>query len=137
MKRYACIYVATLLAFGLIDSVWLGLVAAPLYKQVLGPVMLDQARIGVAIVFYLLQIAGMMVFVVPRADRPQGLARVALFGALYGFFTYSTFDLTCYAVLRPWTLYLAWTDIAWGSVLSALAAVLGVGGGTAMARVGR
>ena len=131
MKRYACIYIATLLAFGAIDSVWLGLVAAPLYKRTLGPVMLEQARIAPAIAFYLLQIVGMMVFVVPRG----GLVQVALFGGLYGLFTYATFDLTNLAVLRPWTPFLALTDIAWGAVLSAAASVLGVWGGQSVARL--
>jgi uncharacterized membrane protein len=89
-------------------------------------VLLDQFRLAPAIVFYLLQIVGMMVFVVPRVPAAGDLGRVALFGALYGFFTYTTFDLTNYAVLRPWTLYLAVTDIAWGCVVSAAASVIGV-----------
>jgi uncharacterized membrane protein len=135
MKRYILIYVATLLAFGAIDATWLGLVAGPLYKRTLGPVMLDQFRVAPAIIFYLLQIAGMMVFVVPRVPETGGLARVALFGALYGLFTYTTFDLTNYAVLRPWTLFLTVTDIAWGCVLSAAAATIGTAAGTAMLRL--
>jgi uncharacterized membrane protein len=134
MKRYALIYVTTLLAFGAIDALWLGTVAAPLYKRTLGPLMLEQFRVAPAVVFYLLQIAGMMVFVVPRTAGADALWRVALFGALYGLFTYATFDLTNYAVLRPWTFFLAWTDIAWGCVLSAAAATIGVWGGEALAR---
>ena len=124
-----------MLSFAAIDSVWLGLFAAPLYKQTLGPLMLDQFRVGPAVVFYLLQILGMMVFVVPRVPGTESLGRVALFGALYGFFTYMTFDLTNYAVLRPWTFYLAATDITWGAVLSAAASVLGVAGGNAATKL--
>jgi uncharacterized membrane protein len=134
MKRYALIYVMTLLAFCAIDATWLGTVAAPLYKRALGPVMLDQVRLAPAIAFYLLQIAGMMVFVVPRAADDTGLARVALFGALYGIFTYTTFDLTNYALLRPWTLLLTLSDIAWGCVLSAAAATIGYAAGSALLR---
>jgi uncharacterized membrane protein len=134
MKRYVLIYIATLIAFGAIDGTWLSLVAAPIYKRALGAVMLEQPRLAPAIVFYLLQIAGMMVFVVPRAGSTDGLGRVALFGALYGLFTYTTFDLTNYALLRPWTLFLTVTDIAWGGVLSCAAATLGVLGGTAALR---
>jgi uncharacterized membrane protein len=135
MKRYALIYVTTLIAFGAIDSCWLGLFAAPLYKRTLGPLMLEQFRVAPAIIFYLLQIIGMMVFVVPRAPGAESLGRVALFGALYGLFTYATFDLTNYAVLKPWTFFLAWTDIAWGCVLSAAAAVTGVWGGEYFAKL--
>jgi uncharacterized membrane protein len=134
MKRYGLTYISTLVAFGAIDSVWLGLFAAPLYKKTLGPVMLEQFRAGPAIVFYLLQIAGMMVFVVPRTPG-ESLARIALFGGLYGLFTYATFDLTNYAVLKPWTFFLAWTDIAWGCVLSASASVIGVAASNYLSKV--
>ena len=128
MIYYAVTFVAVLLAFAAIDSVWIGTVAAPLYKSALGPIMLDKFRPAPAIIFYLLQIAGMMVFVVPSSLGGQSLARTALLGALYGLFTYSTFDLTNFAILRNWTLFLTVTDIAWGCVLSAGASTAGVAG---------
>ena len=127
MKRYALTYLTVFLAFVLIDGTWLTLVAGPQYKATIGPLLLDQIRPGAAIAFYLLQIAGMMVFVVPREGARQALAQTALFGALYGFFTYCTFDLTDFTVLKYWTLWLTVTDIAWGTVLSGLAAGIGVG----------
>jgi uncharacterized membrane protein len=125
---YAVTFVAVLLAFAAIDSVWIGTVAAPLYKSALGPIMLEKFRPAPAIVFYLLQIAGMMVFVVPSSLGGQSLGKTALLGALYGLFTYSTFDLTNFAILRNWTLFLTVTDIAWGCVLSAGASTAGVAG---------
>ena len=67
MLRYVFTYAATFIAFAALDSVWIGLFAAPLYHQTLGPMMLDSVRITPAILFYLLQIAGMMVFVMPTA----------------------------------------------------------------------
>jgi uncharacterized membrane protein len=135
MLHYAITFLAVLIAFAAIDSVWIGTVAAPLYKSALGPVMLDKFRVAPAIVFYLLQIIGMMVFVVPAPGATQGLGRTALLGALYGLFTYSTFDLTNYAILRNWTLLLTVTDIAWGCVLSAAATSCGVAAGGWVLRV--
>jgi uncharacterized membrane protein len=123
---YAVTFVAVLIAFAVIDSFWIGLVAAPLYKATLGDAMLEKFRVAPAIVFYILQIVGMMVFVVPSHPGGQGLGRTALLGALYGLFTYSTFDLTNYAILRNWTFLLAVSDIAWGCVLSAGATTAGV-----------
>jgi uncharacterized membrane protein len=128
IKRYAATYAATLLAFGAIDAVWLTSFAAPLYKRTLGPLLLDTPRMTAAIIFYLVQIAGMMVFVAPR-DTITPLTQTALFGALFGLFTYSTFDLTNLALLGPWTWYLAISDIAWGCFVSAAAAVVGAGVG--------
>lgn len=54
------------------------------------------------------------------ADKP--LLPVA---ALFGFFAYATYDLTNLATLRQWPVGLALLDMAWGSALSAVAAVAG------------
>jgi uncharacterized membrane protein len=122
---YAVSFVCVLVAFAAIDSVWIGFVAAKLYKAALGPIMLEKFRVAPAIVFYILQITGMMVFVIPHGLGAQSLGKTALFGALYGLFTYATFDLTNFAILRNWTLFLTVSDIAWGCVLSAGAATAG------------
>jgi uncharacterized membrane protein len=127
MKRYAATYLTTFLAFVLIDAVWLTFVAGPQYKAAVGPLLLDQIRPGAAIAFYLIQVGGMMVFVVPKKPADQGLLQTALFGALFGFFTYCTFDLTDFTVLKGWTLTLTLWDIGWGTVLSSISAVIGVG----------
>jgi uncharacterized membrane protein len=134
---YALNFISVLIAFALIDSIWISFVAAPMYKNALGPVMLEKFRVAPAIVFYLLQIAGMMVFVVPAALGSQSLGKTALLGALYGLFTYSTFDLTNFAILRNWTLGLTVADIAWGCVLSAGASSAGVAAATFILRVMR
>jgi uncharacterized membrane protein len=48
-----------------------------------------------------------------------------VYGALFGFFTYATYDLTNHATLRNWTLQLTLIDIAWGSILGAMASAAG------------
>jgi uncharacterized membrane protein len=126
--RYIVTYVTTLLAFAAIDSIWLTLVAGKLYRQTLGDFLLDSFRASPAILFYLIMIAGIMVFVVPRPGSAQGLAMTFVFGALFGLFTYATFDLTNYAILKPWTFYLAWTDIVWGMFVTGTASTIGVWG---------
>lgn len=44
----------------------------------------------------------------------------AVYGALFGLFTYATYDLTNYATLRNWTLQLTVVDVAWGTILGAV-----------------
>ena len=44
---------------------------------------------------------------------------------LFGFFTYMTYDLTGLAVIRGFPATLALLDIAWGTVLTALASAAG------------
>ena len=45
--------------------------------------------------------------------------------ALFGLFCYATYDLTNLATLRNWPAGLSFIDMAWGSVVSALAALAG------------
>ena len=126
MLRYGVTYIATLIIFAAIDAVWLGLVSAAMYRQTLGDILLDKFRVAPAIAFYLLNIAGLMVFAVPSSATPKPWQHALIFGALYGVFTYATYDLTNYATLRAWTLRLTLTDIAWGAFVSAIATALGV-----------
>jgi uncharacterized membrane protein len=46
-------------------------------------------------------------------------------GAAFGFFAYMTYDLTNMATLKVWPVHLAAIDIAWGTVLTAIAASAG------------
>jgi uncharacterized membrane protein len=48
----------------------------------------------------------------------------ALWGALFGFFTYATYDLTNLALLKDWPLNMVVVDILWGVVLCTVVATL-------------
>ncbi len=134
MLRYIVTYVTTLLAFGIIDIGWITLFVAPAYKQTLGDILLDKFRGQPAILFYLLQIAGIMVFVVPSTPGAQTIWQNFMFGALFGLFTYACFDLTNYALLRPWTFYLTATDMAWGCFVTGAASAIGIAGAQTLLR---
>jgi uncharacterized membrane protein len=77
-----------------------------------------------AVAFYLLFAAGLMAFVVlPRA--PGAWQMAAAWGALFGFMTYMTYDLTNLATLRDWPLALSFIDTAWGCLATGVAATAG------------
>jgi uncharacterized membrane protein len=44
---------------------------------------------------------------------------------LFGFFTYSTYDLTNLATLKDWPLSITIVDIAWGVVLTSVVSAAG------------
>jgi uncharacterized membrane protein len=46
-------------------------------------------------------------------------------GALLGLVAYGTYDLSNYSTLQGWPLALTAIDMAWGAVLSAVAALAG------------
>jgi uncharacterized membrane protein len=124
MTRYLAAYAGTALVMLVLDAVWLGLVAAPLYQQGIGHLMAESPRLGVAALFYLLYPLGIVLFAV--AARPAGAWQPTLLaGALFGFFAYATYDLTNLATLKGWPVWLSLIDIAWGSLVSAVSAGAG------------
>jgi uncharacterized membrane protein len=48
-----------------------------------------------------------------------------LMGALFGIFTYATYDLTNLATMKGWPLNIVFIDILWGAVLSGLVSFSG------------
>ncbi|MEE4172765.1 MAG: DUF2177 family protein [Xanthomonadales bacterium] len=119
------VYGASLLAFIAIDIVWINLVVLGAYEQDVGHLIIDQPRIGAAVGFYLLYVAGLVLLGVRPALR-AGKASVAwLNGAVLGAFAYGTYALTNYAMFGPWTWHLVWTDMLWGVVLSSVVTAIG------------
>ena len=125
MGRYAFAYLATGIAFALIDSVWLRTMSERLYKVEIGELLADSFRLPPAIVFYLLYILGMMIFAVGPAMQSGSWKTALCYGAAFGFFAYMTYDLTNYATLKVWSLKVTILDMIWGTVLTGLAAAAG------------
>ncbi len=125
MMIYSAAYIASLALFVVADMVWLGTMASRLYRPTLGDIALSSVNLAPAIAFYILYPIGLLIFAILPALK-SGSVNVALFyGALFGFFTYATYDLTNQATLRNWTLRLTLIDVAWGSALAAAAAATG------------
>jgi uncharacterized membrane protein len=71
-------------------------------------------------VFYLIFLAGLVYFALMPSLESGSFGTALMLGALFGFFTYATYDLTNYATLRDWPLTVTLVDIVWGSLLGAL-----------------
>ena len=112
-------YLLTAVVFFAIDLLWLGVVAKGLYDKWLGHLLAEKVNWVAAIVFYLLFIVGIFIFsILPAVDK-NSVSRAIILGALFGFFTYATYDLTNLATLANWPLKVVFVDIAWGMVLTA------------------
>ena len=125
MTRPLLTYAATTAMLMLLDALWLGLLAKPLYQQGIGHLMAAQPRLGVAAAFYLLYPLGLVIFAVWPGAVAAGWGEAAWRGALFGLFAYATYDLTNLATLRDWPVGLSLLDVAWGMVVSAAAATAG------------
>ena len=118
-------YLSTLVAFVLVDFMWLSTMAARLYRPFLGDVLAPSVNIVPAIAFYLLYPIGIVAFAILPALKSGGISAALTYGAMFGFFTYATYDLTNHATLRNWAWQITLLDVAWGSVLACFAAAVG------------
>lgn len=118
-------YLATLVVFLGIDAIWLGFVARETYRAGIGHLMADGFNLYAAIAFYLIYVAGIQIFAVQPSVGNGGWQKAVMLGALFGFFAYATYDLTNLATLRDWPLKLSLIDMAWGAVLTGIAAAAG------------
>ncbi len=109
---------------GIIDALWLSVVANRFYKSQLGPMLLEKPNMISAIIFYVIFVVGVVVLAVLPAVQ-AGDWKVALgLGALLGLVTYATYDLTNHATLKGFPLTVVVVDIIWGVVLTAAVATL-------------
>jgi uncharacterized membrane protein len=122
---YVKLYVCAFVGFLAIDMVWLTLVARGFYRRQLGFLLSDQPNWWAAISFYLLFVAGLLVFAVVPAVQEGSLRRALLMGGFFGLVTYSTYDLTNLATVKNWPLMLTLVDMTWGLVLAASVSCLG------------
>jgi uncharacterized membrane protein len=125
MKMILIAYVATAIAFLIVDAIWLYTMADTLYRPLLGDMLEPQYRLAPAIVFYLIYVGGIVFFAVMPALQGGGVAKAALNGAVLGLVAYATYDLTNQATLRDWPLTLTLADIPWGMFVTAIGASAG------------
>lgn len=105
-----------------LDLIWLGVVAKPIYQAEIGPLLKKDFHVGAAAAFYLLYVVGLTVFVLLPAQQHGDLVRTALMPAFFGLVAYGTYDLTNLATLQGFTVRIAIIDMAWGAFVSAVTA---------------
>lgn len=116
--NYLVAYIISLVLFAALDVAWLTTMGARLYKQTLGDILLPAVYLAPAAAFYLIYPAGLVYFGIMPALKSGIVSTAALNGALFGFFAYSTYELTNYATLRNWTFQITLIDIVYGAVAS-------------------
>jgi len=112
------LWVTGFLVFTVFDLLWIGVVAAPVYREELGSLLvlgekMSVTRILAALITWLLITLSLVYFAAPNMS--QGVAVALARGALMGFVIYGVYDLTNLAVLQGWTLKLTILDVLWGT----------------------
>jgi uncharacterized membrane protein len=118
------LFLIALPVFFVIDMVWLVVVAKNFYQRQIGFLMKPDINWFAAIVFYLLFIAGLVIFVISPAVEKQSWVHALIYGALFGLITYATYDLTNLATLKDWPLLVTVVDLIWGAVLASSISII-------------
>ncbi|MEZ5097082.1 MAG: DUF2177 family protein [Nocardioides sp.] len=117
-------YLLAVVAFCLVDFLWLGTIAKGLYDDRLGSLLAEKPNLAAAVAFYALFVAGLVFFVIHPAVVDGSWLRALLGGAFFGLVTYATWDLTNLAVLRGFPASLVPIDLAWGAFLAACVSIV-------------
>jgi uncharacterized membrane protein len=126
MLKFAVAYLATGVAFAVIDAVWLTTAGPRLYRPALDSVLAAKFNLPAAIVFYLIYVAGIVALAVLPTVREEGTwTRALTTGAMLGFVAYATYDLTNQATLKVWATKITVADMLWGTFVTAAASAAG------------
>ncbi len=106
------LYLSTAAIFLILDAVMLTLVMKPLFTRHIGPLMLDDIRMGAAAAFYLAYLAGLC-YLVSWPALTTGAA-VVVPAAIIGAMAYGTYEFTSYAIMRDWHWSMVAADVTWG-----------------------
>jgi uncharacterized membrane protein len=123
LQRYAVLYVATLIVLIPVDFLFLGTIATAFFTAQVGD-MLGEVRVLPAVLFYLLYVGGILVFV--SAPASATWHSCLLYGAMFGFVCYATFELTSLSLLKHWTWPVVIVDMSWGTLVTALSSAAGL-----------
>jgi uncharacterized membrane protein len=125
MAVYVIAYLSATVVFCLMDFIWLTVIAKDFYQSRMGFLMLDEIRFSAAAAFYLLYLAGLLIFAIMPALRAQNWLIAIGLSALLGLIAYASYDLTNLATLKGWSLSLSLVDMLWGTIVSACAGTAG------------
>ena len=118
MKTNIITYFTLLLSLLILDGIWLGLVAKDGYQQAMGHIMREQVIIWPWIVFYLLYPLAILILAINVQLASQSKLHFLWRGFVLGSAAYGTYNLTNYALVIDWPLYITIKDWLWGAILT-------------------
>ena len=118
-------YLMTAVVFFAIDLIWLGLIAKGMYDRLLGNLLAENVNWTAAMIFYFIFIIGIFIFAILPGVEKESMSHSLIYGVLFGFFTYATYDLTNLATLKDWPTKIIFIDIIWGMILTGTVATAG------------
>ena len=132
MLSIAIQYVAALVVLVVGDIAWLSYFAHAVFQPTLKPILRPEVDWRAVVLFYLLYAVGIVVFAVGPALANRSASQALVYGLLFGFLAYMTYDVTNFATLSAWTIKLALMDGGWGTFISGAAGLASYGAARAI-----
>lgn len=118
-------FLAVIVPMGILDAIWLAVIAKPFYAKHLGFIMTKNPVWSAAILFYILYGIGIAYFIVtPAIAGSLPWWHVLLRGAFFGLIAYATYDLTNHATVANWPTIVTVVDILWGMVIAGISSLI-------------
>lgn len=112
---------------GVLDALWLTVIASKFYKSNIGSLLLEKPNMIAAIMFYIIYVVGVVAFVLSPALEKGSWLYALGYGALFGFVAYATYDLTNLSTIKGFTLKVVIVDMIWGVCLTGAVSVIAYG----------
>lgn len=122
--RYFLAYAVTAVVFMAMDFCWLTFMGQRLYQDEIGQLLSKSVRLGPALAFYGVYIAGAVWFAARPAMAAGQPGLALLNGAILGVVAYATYDLTCQATMVVWSMKVTLLDLAWGVVVTGVSSTV-------------
>lgn len=119
------LYAICTAVFFAVDLVWLSTATKRIYQPYLGSLLSSEPKLGVAAVFYLLYVVGVVALAVIPGLREGALVGALWRGALFGLLAYATYDLTNLATIDGWAWQVSAIDLVWGTTVTSIVSVAG------------
>ncbi|MES2473371.1 MAG: DUF2177 family protein, partial [Pseudomonadota bacterium] len=124
MRTGLIAYFSALLIMAGMELTWFSFTGEPVYQRTLGAILADKVNYPAAVAFYLIYILGVVIFAI-RPGVESGDWRTALvYGAMFGFFAYLTYNATNLSTLKGYSGTVALVDTLWGTAMGAAIAFL-------------
>ncbi|MGO4121444.1 DUF2177 family protein [Arthrobacter sp. YAF16] len=123
-KKWLLAYAVAAVIFAGIDALWISTVANNQYRSQIGHLLPASFNVLGAVLFYVVYVVGIVHYGIRPNDPNATLRSRAAGAALFGFFTYATWALTAFAILKDFPAVVALTDIVWGAAVCAAVTAL-------------
>jgi len=125
MLKYLTAYVCTAFIHLPVDLLWIGYLGRNIYRDGMGPILVDRINVPAGVAFYVIYAIALVIFAVVPALNSGSWRTALIWGGVFGFFAYATYDFTNLATLTHFPFKMAMIDLAWGTFVSALSATGG------------